>query len=68
MSTGSTVDMKRVNARFMVKPVSKASYTLGELLAQCNAGEVRLMSPMCTIRPIEDILWLKIHLVGNEII
>lgn len=59
ISSGSVVDVALVNGRLVVKPISKPSYQLVDLLAKCD--------PKAKM-PKEDKQWLELTPIGNEIL
>jgi len=59
VGTGAMVDMDVKNGRLVIEPRTRPSYTLDELLVQCQEG-----SEPST----EDQDWLQAKPVGKEII
>ncbi len=57
LSEGALVEMAVEGSCLVVRPVRRPSYSLGDLLAKCDAT-----AELCT----EDCIWLNLPPVGNE--
>jgi antitoxin ChpS len=60
LKEGATVHMGVEDGRLVVEPQLRPSYTLEELLAQCDPD-----APL--ERSEEDCIWLDLHPVGREL-
>ena len=58
LEAGSLVELHLENGKLIVEPKRKPSYTLSELLAQCNEENMALTN--------EDQEWLNARPVGKE--